>query len=70
MAGGEEKPKPSDPWEPVLLLLGALALGAALIWQRGGFASVKNSGTVLIEPPHTISPAPAQNTPTSTSPTQ
>ncbi|MEI7719677.1 MAG: hypothetical protein WCI89_00505 [bacterium] len=71
MAGGEDKPAPMNPWEPVLLLVGALIIGTVLIWQRGGFSGVRSAGSVLINPPQTNTIEPnTQTTPTDASSTQ
>ena len=65
MAGEEHKPAPSNPWEPVIFIIGAFALGAALIWQRGGFDALKG-GTLLVNPPQElqITPQPTNVAPT------
>jgi len=38
----------SNPWEPLLLLLGVLALMVALIWARGGMESLKPQGFFIL----------------------
>ena len=59
MAGGDEHKAPAgSPWEPVILIIGAFALGIAFIWLRGGLPALKSAGDHVLVPPPQLAPTP------------